>query len=83
MYFANPNEAEVTFNIAGQDVNVPIDRAGMTIADATFVDIAPGKIPYTITQPGSAPAKDEMQVAAGEIWILVAGPGGALALQAY
>lgn len=83
VYFANPNEAEVTFSIEGQDLQVPVDKPGMTIADATHVDLAPGKYPYTLTQTGADPAKDEIQVGEGEIWVLVAGPSGALPIQAY
>jgi hypothetical protein len=83
IYFANPNEAEVTFTIAGQEVTVPVDAPGMSIADATFIDAAPGKIAFTLTQPGLDPAQDEIEVGEGEVWILVAGPFGAFPIQAY
>ena len=83
IYFANPNEAEVSFNIAGQDVAVAVGKPGDTMADATRIDVAPGEYPFTLTQAGADPATDQIRVAEGEIWILVAGPGGALAIQAY
>jgi hypothetical protein len=83
IYFANPNTAEVTFTIAGQEIKVPVDVEGATMGQAVHIDLDPGKFPFTLTQPGSAPSKDEVQLAAGEIWALIAGPGEALPLQIY
>lgn len=83
IYFANPGSDTVTFTIAGQDVKVPVQPSDQTMAEAPHVDLAPGKYPFTLTQPGAAAANDEVQVGAGEIWALVAGPGGALPLQMY
>lgn len=83
VYFANPGDAEVTFTIAGQEIKAPVDSPDATMADAKYIDVSPGKLAFTLMQPGAGASQDELQLAAGDVWALVAGPGGVLPLQLY
>lgn len=83
IYFASILDAPSTFKIAGQEIKVAPSNPSDSITNAPHIDVAPGKLAFTLTQAGAPAAEDAVQVAAGEIWILAAGPGGALAVQAY
>jgi hypothetical protein len=59
---------------AGTDVKNPY---GPTL------DLPPGKYKYSIKPQGKPSQSDEVDLGADEIWGLMIGPGGVLALQAY
>ena len=57
--------------------------AGTKAPDGPTLDLAPGKYKYSIKLPGKPLQNDEVELGANEIWGLMIGPGGVLALQAY
>ena len=57
--------------------------AGTKAPDGPTLDLAPGKYKYSIKLPGKPAQTDEIELGADEIWGLMIGPGGVLALQAY
>jgi len=57
--------------------------SGSKAPDGPSVDVAPGKYKYSIRFPGQPAQTDEVEVKADEIWGLMIGPGGVLAIQAY
>ena len=70
-----PNGAAVTFN--KKVVNIA-GGAGTKAPDGPSLDLAPGKYKYSIKGQ-----TEEIEVGADEIWGLMVGPGGVLALQVY
>ena len=76
----NPAEAALTFN--NRTIKVAAG-AGTKAPDGPTLDLAPGKYKYSIKLPGRPPQNDDVEVGADEIWGLMIGPGGVLALQAY
>ncbi len=76
----NPAAETVTFN------NKPISVAagtGVKNPDGPSLDVAPGKYRYTIKLAGKPAQSEEIELGADEVWGLMIGPGGVLALQAY
>ena len=76
----NPTAETVTFN--NKPVSVPAG-VGVKIPDGPAFDLAPGKYRYTIKLAGKPAQTDEIELGADEVWGLMIGPGGVLALQAY
>ena len=54
--------------------------AGTKAPDGPMLDLAPGKYKYSIKLPGKTDVNDEIEVGADEIWGLMIGPGGVLAV---
>jgi hypothetical protein len=54
-----------------------------TLDDAQYVDLSPGAYAVTADIPDSGEASEEVEVDAGEVWAVMAGPGGLLVIQAY
>jgi hypothetical protein len=76
----NDKEAAITFN--SKSIKVAAG-AGTKAPDGPALDLAPGKYKYSIKLPGKPAQNDEVELGADEIWGLMIGPGGVLALQAY
>jgi hypothetical protein len=76
----NDKEAVITFNNKAIKV---APGAGTKAPDGPMLDVAPGKYKYSIKLPGKPLQNDEVELGADEIWGLMIGPGGVLALQAY
>ena len=57
--------------------------AGTKAPDGPSLELAPGKYKYTIKGSGQPSKSGEITVAADDIWGLMVGPGGMLALQMY
>ena len=84
IYFGNITEGQVVFAINQKEIKVGVqDPSQTSMKGVPFIDVSPGEYDFTLTQPGEAPAKDKVAVGSDETWALVAGPGGALALQMY
>ena len=80
--FGNINEAAATITFNNKAIKVAA-HAGTKGPDGPTLDIPPGKYKYSITLPGRPKQSDEVALGADEIWGLMIGPGGVLALQAY
>jgi hypothetical protein len=76
----NPAAETITFN------NKPVSVAagvGVKNPDGPTLDLAPGKYKYTIKLAGKPAQTDEIELGGDEVWGVMIGPGGVLALQAY
>ena len=80
--FGNINAAEAAITFNNKTIKVAAS-AGTKAPDGPALDVAPGKYKYSIKLPGRPAQSDEVEVGADEIWGLMVGPGGVLALQAY
>ena len=76
--FGNINDAASTITFNGKTINVAAGT-GVKNPDGPTLDLPPGKYKYSIKPSQS----DEVDLGADEIWGLMIGPGGVLALQAY
>jgi len=84
IYLGNMTDAPVVITINQKKVTLKKQSTNDgSMKDAPFVEVPPGKHPYTLTMPGQAPMKDTIEVGADETWGLIAGPGGAMPLQMY
>lgn len=80
--FGNAQNAEAVITIEKQTVKVP-PGAGTKGPDGPTLDLPPGKYKFS-SKVASAPEQtDEVEAGADEIWDLLVGPGGVLALQMY
>jgi hypothetical protein len=78
-------------NVLEKDIVLTIDKTKVKIAaglgakkpDGPMLEIAPGKHKYSLRLPGQPDLTEEFEVAEGDIWGLVVGPGGVLPLQMY
>ncbi len=75
-----PKTTALTFN--NRTIKIAAG-AGAKAPNGPAIDIKPGKYKYSIKLPGEKAQTDEVEVRADEIWGLIIGPGGILALQAY
>lgn len=80
--FGNINEAEATITFNNRAIKVGAG-AGTKGPDGPMLDIPAGKYKYSIKLPGKPAQSDEVELATGETWGLMIGPGGVLALQVY
>jgi hypothetical protein len=80
--FGNINDAEAAITFNGRAIKVAA-AAGTKGPDGPALDIAGGKYKYSIKLPGKPVQNDELEIGAGEIWGLMIGPGGVLALRVY
>jgi hypothetical protein len=84
IYLGNMTEKQAVFTINQKKIAVKAESTSdKSMKNAPFVELAPGKYPFTLAVPGQAPVKDHIEVGANEIWGLIAGPGGALPMQMY
>ena len=73
-------DAEVT--IGKTKVKIPAGR-GAKKPDGPTLEVPPGKQTVSLAVPGKPAQTEEIDVAAGDVWGLMIGPGGVLALQMY
>jgi catechol 2,3-dioxygenase-like lactoylglutathione lyase family enzyme len=83
IYFGSIMEVEVTVTVDGQDFTLPPGDMMETLDDAPYVDLSPGVYTATADIPDSDEASEEVEVDDGEVWTILAGPGGLLVIQAY
>ena len=71
-------ESAVTINKQTTKVGAGVGKT----ADGPKLALPPGKYKYTVRANGKT-FGDEVEIAAGEVWGMIVGPGGALTLQMY
>lgn len=82
LLFGNMIDKEATMTINKQTVKVGVG-AGNKKPDGPSIDLPPGKHSYTLKIGGKQVETETIEIAAGDIWGVMIGPGGALALQMY
>jgi hypothetical protein len=82
LLFGNVLPAEAVVMINKQSVKVGAG-VGAKGPDGPTLDLPPGKYKFSFKAAGGPAKTDEVEIAAGETWGLLIGPGGALALQVY
>jgi hypothetical protein len=80
--FGNINPAAETITFNNKPVNVAAG-VGVKNPDGPTLDLPPGKYKYAIKLAGKPVQNDEIELGADEVWGVMIGPGGVLALQAY
>jgi len=80
--FGNILETPATIVIAGKTIKIP-GGAGSKGADGPTLEVAPGKLAYSLKGSKAPMANDAVDVGADQIWGLMVGPGGVLPVQAY
>jgi hypothetical protein len=80
--FGNINAAEAAITFNNKTIKVAAGT-GTKAPDGPTLDLPPGKYKYSVKLTGRPAQSDEVEVGADEIWGLMIGPGGVLALQAY
>jgi hypothetical protein len=78
-------------NILEKEVVLTVDKTKVKIAaglggkkpDGPMLDLTPGKHKYSVKLPGQPALTEEFEVADGDIWALMVGPGGVLPVQMY
>ena len=80
--FGNMLEGEASITIDKKTVKIAAG-AGSKKPDGPTLEISPGKHTISLKTPGKGAQTEEVEVAAGDVWGLLAGPGGVLALQMY
>ena len=84
IYLGNMTDGQVVFDINQKKFIIKKQSVNdNSMKNAPFVDVPPGKYPFTLSMPDQAPVKDAIEVGPDETWGLIAGPGGALPLQMY
>lgn len=87
-----PGQTKLLFgSILEKEVVLTIDKTKVRIAaglggkkpDGPKLALAPGKHTYSVRIPGQPPLSEAFEVADSEIWALMVGPGGVLAVQMY
>jgi hypothetical protein len=82
LIFGNFLERDAVLTIGKTQVKIPAGR-GAEKPDGPTLDIAPGKHTYSLQVPGQPKITEEFEVAASDVWGLMVGPGGVLALPMY
>ncbi len=82
LLFGNILDGAASVTIDKKKVAVPAGTGGKA-PDGPTLDIAPGKHTFSFTLPGQAARTDEIDVASGDVWGLMIGPGGVLAVPMY
>lgn len=82
LVFGNILDGAASITIAKATVAVPAGKGGKA-PDGPTLDIAPGKHTFSFTLPGQAARTDTIDVTAGDVWGLMIGPGGVLAIPMY
>lgn len=82
LLFGNMLEQEAVLTIGKHTVKVGAGL-GAKKPDGPTLDLAPGKYTYTLRVPGQTAHTDAIEVASGDLWGLMVGPGGVLALPMY
>lgn len=82
LLFGNILDGAASVTIGQTTVAIPAGKGGKA-PDGPRMDIAPGKHTFSFTLPGQAARADEIDVASGDVWGLMIGPGGVLAVPMY
>jgi len=82
LLFGNILETPATIVIAGKTIKIP-GGAGSKGPDGPTLEVAPGKLAYSLKGSKAPMANDAVEVGADEIWGLMVGPGGVLPVQMY
>lgn len=82
LLFGNVREQEAVITINKQTVKVGAG-VGSKGPNGPTLELPPGKYKYSFKAAGGPAKTDEVEVAAGETWGLLIGPGGVLNLQVY
>lgn len=80
--FGNITEQEAAITINKKTIKVAAG-AGTKGPDGPTIELAPGKYTFSSKATGKAAKDDEFVIGADEIWALMIGPGGVLAMQMY
>lgn len=80
--FGNITEQEASITINKKTVKVAAG-AGTKGPDGPTDELAPGKYTFSSKAAGQAAKSDEIVIGADEVWALMIGPGGVLAMQMY
>ena len=80
--FGNINPAAETITFNNKAINVAAG-VGVKNPDGPTLELPPGKYKYSIKLAGKPAQADEIELGADEVWGVMIGPGGVLALQAY
>ena len=84
IYLGNATDAQVTFSIDQKKITVKKESINdKSMKNAPFLDVKPGKYPFTLSITGQSTFKDSVNVGPDETWALIAGPGGAMPIQIY
>jgi hypothetical protein len=87
-----PGQAKIMFgNILNSAATVTINKQSVNIAagvgakepNGPMLELAPGKYPYSSRAAGKAGKTETVEIGADEVWGMIVGPGGVLALQLY
>ena len=81
--FGNILESESTITINKQTIKVKAQARKNGPTDSPAVELAPGKYKYVIKSRGMPEQSDEVVLQGDEIWGIMIGPGGGLALPMY
>jgi hypothetical protein len=76
LIFGSMAETPATVKIGKQTIKLAPGMGGGERPDGPMLDLAPGKYSYSVAVPGSPATTEEVEVAEGEAWALVIGPGG-------
>ena len=80
--FGNTLGAEAVITINKQTIKIAAG-AGSKAADGPKLDLPPGKYKIAVKMAGQPVKTEEVEIAAGEAWGVLIGPGGLLPLQVY
>jgi hypothetical protein len=76
LIFGSMAEAPAKVIFGKRTITIPPGMGGSERPDGPMLDLPPGKYAYSVVVGGAAPTKEEVEVADGESWALVIGPGG-------
>jgi len=76
LIFGSMAETPATVMIGKKTIKLTPGMGGGDKPDGPMLDLTPGKYTYSVTVPGAPASNEEVEVAAGEAWALVIGPGG-------
>lgn len=82
LLIGNLTEKDATLVIAKRTIRV-VAGAGANQPDGPTLEIGPGKHTYALKGAGRGAAPESFEAGPDEIWALMIGPGGVLALQMY
>ena len=82
LMFGNMLDEDAEITIGKTTVKIPAG-SGAKKADGPTLEIAPGKQTVSLARHGKTAQTEDVDVASGDVWGLMVGPGGVLALQMY
>jgi hypothetical protein len=82
LLFGNMQDDETTVTIDGKKIRIS-PNVGTKNPDGPSLELAPGSYKIGVATRGRPPQSEPVKFGANEIWGILIGPGGALALQMY